>query len=168
MSETDGASQRGFGYINGTFINVYTKENPIKEEGEQCYFLFNSVDNYHVQVIGRGTIIRDWFTEGLNKIYCIRLDEVCENNFFLEKFVWDKEYHLISNVDSHKKTPKAMVLTKRSTSAFLSLNLFRVECFFVRNTIEDIRRLKREYLEIILEDTLATAEDLRYILADNS
>ena len=166
MSEIDNTNnvEKGFGYIGTTFINLYSKENPIKEEGEKCYFLFNSVDNYHVQIIGLGTIIRDLFTEGLNKIYCIRLDEICENNFFLDKYVWDKEYLMITNNGNPKTIPKLTILNKRSSSAFLAANLFKIEGFFVRSTVEQIIRLRKEYTEVILDDTLKTVEDMREIL----
>jgi hypothetical protein len=160
------SSDRGFGYINSVLINVYSKDNPIKEEGEQCYFLFNSVDNYHMMIVGKGTIIRDWFTEGLHKMYCIRLDEICERNDFLEKFVWGKQYFLVNNVDSQKKLPKLGIIAARTTGAFLAMNLFKTDGFFVRDTIEQITHLREEYTRIVYQDTLDTLADMRNILTD--
>lgn len=163
----DRSSESSFGYVNGTFINVYTRDNPIKEEGEQCYFLFNAADNYHIMVIGRGTVVRDWFTDGLNKVYCIRLDEVCENNFVLERFVWGREYFMVSSPDAQRKPAKLTTITKKTSAAFLALNLFKIECFFVRDTLAEIVRLRKEYSGVILQDTKKSIEDLEYILADN-
>jgi hypothetical protein len=164
----DRSSESSFGYVNGTFINVYSRDNPLKEEGEQCYFLFNAADNYHIMVIGRGTIVRDWFTDGLNKVYCIKLDEVCENNFVLEKFVWDREYFMVGNADVLRNRPaKLTTITKKTSAAFLALNLFKIEGFFVRDTLVEIVKLRKEYSEVILQDTKKSIEDLEYILADN-
>ena len=72
-----------------SFINTYNDDNPILEIGDECYFIFfNSVD-YHIPLIGRGTIIYDRFNDTINKHYFISLKEILEKKSIKDKFIED-------------------------------------------------------------------------------
>jgi hypothetical protein len=161
------SADRGFGYVNDTYINLYRDDNPILEEGDECWFLFNSADNYHIMCIGRGTVVRDWFTDGLNKLYCIRLDEVCETPAFCARYVWGREYFMVNRPDDkEKKIPRLYHITENTSEAFLAENFFKVECFFVRKTVEAVLKLRREYTITVYEDTRRMMAEMEEIITN--
>jgi hypothetical protein len=159
------SADRGFGYVNDTYINMYREDNPMLEEGEECYFLFNSADNFHIQCIGRGFVVKDWFTDGLNKIYCIRLEELCDTPAFCTKYVWNREYFLINRPDEkEKKIPRLYHITESTTEGFLAENFFKTECFFVRKTLEAAINLRKEYTITVYEDMRRTLDEMEEII----
>lgn len=157
-----------FGYVDNTFINLYSKENPILDENETCYFLFNSIDNYHRPIVAKGKIISDIFSDGMNKIYYIQLLEIMESLGNLDKYVWGNSfsvipYDYINKKGAVKRNPK---ITASTDEKFFKDNLFKIECFFVRTSLELIIELRKEYIKIILEDLKKSVTDIENLLIE--
>lgn len=159
-----------FGQIGNEFINLYSKENPILNAGDIAYFLFNNNVDYHRPLIGRGTIIEDRFSDGLNKIYFMQIIEIIESpniitEFFLgQTFViypWfpDAKYTKRTNDGMHNK--KYVSISKHFD---FKTNLFRIEAFFIRDTEEKIQELRVEYIKIIKKDIVKQLSDIEVIL----
>jgi hypothetical protein len=160
------ASEKTFGYNDGLFINVYTEENPILEVNDECYFLFNSLDNYHRPIIGKGKVLHDSFTDGLHKTYYIALKEICETEMVLNAHVWKKQYLLVAdtNLESVKKIPRVHYIYAFTKQEFLDENLFKVDCFFVRKSKEQAENLRKEYVKVILEQTKEMISEMEEII----
>lgn len=158
-----------FGYIDNTFINLYSKDNPIMEEGDVCYFLFTSIENFHMPIIGKGFIQKEVFGEGMNKLYFIQLQELCDSPVFLEKWLNGNIFMMVPTVKigisiTSQKQQTLGIATMMSTPNFYKENFFKVECFFVRNSIEKILQLRQEYISILKQDFLSQVNDIDSIL----
>ena len=157
---------KDFGYVDNQFINLYSVDNPIMEQGEICYFLFHSIHDYFMPIMGKGKIISDKFSDGMNKIYHVQLLSIEENMDFISTWFNDKTYHMTplikENVSSHSL--KQLKLHHNINSKFFIDNLFKVESFFIRNSFEKIQQLKKEYISIMLEDLKSNIKDMENVL----
>lgn len=154
----------GFGYVNNEFINLYSDENPILGQSEYCYFLITNNNDYHRPLICKGLIVGDKFTDGMNKIYYIMCTDILEspniiNDFFIGKtfqtVIYDYEKDFI-------KSGKNMIFNYNSEILFRE-NLFPVEAFFVRKSLEKISVLRKEYISIIRRDLFKQISDIESI-----
>lgn len=150
-----------------SFINTYNDDNPILEIGDECYFIFfNSVD-YHIPLIGRGTIIYDRFNDTINKHYFISLKEILEKKSIKDKFIEDIQLTLFPfNKETLNVSTKAKYIKYNSKLdfSFFDKNLFKIEAFFIRKGIEEIINLRNEYSKIILSDLNKQIKEVQEIL----
>lgn len=149
-----------FTYLNGEFINLYTKENPILEFGNECYcMIFNNTD-YHRPIIIKGTIIQDKFSDGMNKQYFVKVLDILESPKTIKEFIIGKSFDVIPY---HGETLHAKK-TVQITNVFNYNNyLFKVESFFIRNEEQKIRDLRTEYINIIKDDINKMLKDIENI-----
>ena len=72
--------------------------------------------------------------DGLNVIYFIALEEFCENEDVMKKFVYNLRFPLFKLDDENVLRNKSLIISEKTSMYFLSSNLFKVESFFVRKT----------------------------------
>lgn len=152
----------GFGYVNNEFINLYSDENPIIEQSEYCYFLVTNSNDYHRPLVCKGFIIGDKFTDGMNKIYYIMLTEILESPNIIDNFFIGKTFQTIT-YDFEKdfiKSGRSMIFQTINNESIFKENLFPVEAFFVRKSLEKISVLRKEYISIIRKDLLKQITDI--------
>jgi hypothetical protein len=155
-----------FGVVNNQFINIYTKDNPILNIGDSCYFLFHNISDFHKLLIGKGIICEDSINDGMHKTYYVKLEEIIETPDVINKFVYEKQFILTryagsANSDIKKITGNRVhIITNKTSLSFLNTNLFEVNGFFIRNTLELIKGLKSEFTNIIMEDLKQQLSDL--------
>lgn len=155
--------ENSFGLVNNTFINLYSAENPILNETDQCFFIFNNILDIHRPLIARGIIIRDAFTDGYNKTYDISLMEIYENPSIINEFFIGKTFELFSSTSATNKYGKRFTMGETSDPKFFANNVFRIEAFFVRDSIEKIIELRKQYISIIKNDLLRQISDIDMI-----
>jgi hypothetical protein len=148
-----------FGFINNEFINLYSKENPILEKDDSCFFLFSNDIDYHRPLIGRGVIVEDKFTDGMSKVYFIKLVEILESPKTINDFIYGKQFTIfpISEVLHNKK-----LIQVTANFEFNKIS-FKIDAFFVRKTIELITELRKEYISILRKDILKQLKDIEEI-----
>ena len=148
--------------INNTveFINLYSLDNPILEETDICYFLFTNNLDYHRPLVAKGMIVEDKFTDGMNKLYCIKLMEILETPQIIFDFVIKKPFILYPNNNG-------IITTKRLIQIDEKFNfnefVFKIPAFFVRITESKIIELRNEYISIIKKDILKQLHDIESI-----
>jgi hypothetical protein len=139
------------------FINLYSQENPILEELDICYFLFTNNIDYHRPLIAKGLIMEDKFTDGMNKLYCIRLLEIMETPKVILDFVISKPFIIFPYNNN-------ILATKRLIQINESFNfneyVFKIPAFFVRTNEEKIIELRNEYISVIKKDILKQLHDI--------
>jgi hypothetical protein len=140
-----------FGISNNQLINLYSKENPILKINDICYCLITNNIDYHRPLICKGLIIEDYFSDGMNKIYFIQILEILESPKTINEFFVNKIFNVHSYINKELITKRPYV-TKINTDFDFSKFLFKVECFFVRNSEEKILNLRKDYIEIIKQD----------------
>lgn len=155
-----------FGYIDNMFINLYSKENPILFTNDKCYFLFNNISDIHRPLIGYGTIFDDQHTDGMNKIYFIALEEIFEDDSTIKKFLHSNKTVMLHNYanESLTKSQKVHFLTPKTNQEFFNNNLFRIEAFFIRSTLEEIIKLRSEFVVVIKKDLEEQISDINELL----
>lgn len=150
-----------------SFINLYTADNPIFEIGDECFFIFfNSID-YHIPLIGRGTIVFDRFNDEINKHYFISIKELLNSKEIFDKFINDKQlllYPYNSETLNVSTKPKIYKYSNKTEHKFFDENLFKIECFFTRKSLNGIKQLQQDYANIILEDHLKQITEIKEIL----
>lgn len=149
-----------FGFINNTFINMYTKDNPLLNIADECYFLFNNIEDYHKLLIGRGIIYEDTINDGIYKTYYVHLLEIIENPETIKNFVYDKQFALVKFNNNKLTGNKTQYINEEMPASFYEVNLFKVECFFIRPTLEKILNLKRDFTKVIIDDLNKQLSDL--------
>lgn len=157
-------NKKSFGFVNNTFINIYTADNPILHIGDECYFLFFHPINFHRTIIGRGTITNQIFSDGLNVMYYVALEEILENKDIINKFVYGQKFPLWKFEEGKLFTERFFLITENTTVDFLKTYLFKAESFFVRNSLNSIKELQKEYTEIIRKDIVEQLKDVNEIL----
>jgi len=148
-----------YGIVGTELINFYSEENPILNINDNCYFLFANTLDYHRPMVGRGIIIDDKFDDGMNKIYYIKLLEIIETpkiiaDFVTNNFLYTAPYDIETKVIFNKKSTKIL------PNFDFSLNLFCIEGFFVRNTLEVLIKLRKEYTSMVRNDILKQIQDI--------
>lgn len=147
-------------FIDNTFINIYDKENPPLNVGDMCYFLFSNVYDVHVLLIGAGVVVSDKIEQGIHKTYKIKLMDVCDDPIIMRNFIFGKQFYLTPINGNEKLT----YIHESSGAEFFNTNLFKIDCFFVRPTLQSIKEL-REYCNTIkiehLNKQISDIENLR-------
>lgn len=148
-----------------SFINMYTEENRMFQLGEECYFIFQNVVDYHIPLIGKGIIHQDKFTTSINKQYYIELIDLYDDEKVLEKYFYPSQISLYNAEDLLRipKYSKFFTLGYDWKTDFMKTNLFKIECFFVRDTLEKIVALRSEYSLIIEEDLRKQIEEVKFL-----
>jgi len=159
---------RPFGYIDKTFINVYDQENPILNVGDECYFMVNSSDNCHRPVLAKGLIIKDFFSDGMHKIYYIRLLQFEEDQHGLDNFVYKGQWYMIpySPLTDIGTKGRNFNIGPLSPIKFFENHVFKSDSFFVRQKLEDLRILRKEYIKIIYDDMKLALIEIEDLLKD--
>lgn len=154
---------KNFGHIGNEFINLYSKENPILKQGEVCYFLFANTIDYHRQILAKGVIIVDKFSDGMNKQYFIKMTEFIETPKIISEFIYGKTLLLnpIGEDEEIISARKPTVITQRFDFTKI---VFKVDAFFVRNTQEKAIELRKEYTEHIRKDIVKQLQEVDEIL----
>lgn len=152
-----------FGLIGNEFINIYSKENPILKEGDICYFLFFNMLDYHRPLIAKGKIMVDKFSNGMSKTYFVRLIEILEspktiNDFVLGKTFKTYGYLGINLINAHK------TIQQINRNFDYDRNLFRVEAFFARKDENQIKKFRKEYIEVLKRDVEKQLQDINEVL----
>ena len=143
---------KSFAFDNNKLINLHSDENPILNINEECYFLFWSEENYHIPLIGNGTIVNDKFISIIDKEYYIQLNSVIENNEIIDKYLYNIYFDVVS--ENNKS-----INIKFSKNLLNKYNpIFKQNGFFVRNSLKEITELKKFYIQII-KDNLQTKID---------
>lgn len=140
-----------------TFINLYDKDNPILEIGDDCYFLFFNAIDFFAPIIGKGTIIYDRFNETINKVYFISISEIISSKEVKDKYFFNQQIQLYpfnkENLQISNKHKTHKFVDEVFDKEFFDENLIKIECFYVRNNLEKILELRDELVDIILDDT---------------
>jgi hypothetical protein len=150
-----------FGVIGNEFINLYSKDNPILITGEICYFLLINQVDYHRPMICKGLIMTDKFTDGMNKVYFIKLLEILENPNDIAEFIYNKLFLIYPQSDDNELLTVKKMLIQHNFD--FNKNFFKIEAFFVRKTEEKIIELCNEYISIIKKDLLKALKDIESI-----
>jgi len=150
---------RTFGIVGTELINLYSEENPILTKNDDCYFLFINTLDYHRPLVGRGIIIDDKFDDGMNKTYYIRLLEIIETPVIISKFITN------NNIFVTPYDPETGVITTRRSTKIIenfdfSYNLFSIEGFFIRKTLDNLIELRKEYTAMVRQDILKQIQDI--------
>lgn len=149
-----------------TLINLYSEDNPILEIGDETYFIFFNALDYHIPLIGKGTVYFDRFNDTINKHYFICIKELLNSKSTHEKFIVDKQIQLYTynkeNLNMSTK-PRVYRFNDKFEFEFFDDNLIKIECFFVRKTLAGIQQLQKDFLEIINNDTLKILNDIKEV-----
>lgn len=144
-------------FLGKEFINLYSKENQILNINDNCYFLLTNTIDYHRPIICYGQIIDDKFTDGLNKVYFIQLNEVLESLDIVNKFFMHKTFNIYPYENSILKNKKLIQITEEFQN---KQTLFKIEAFFVRDNLQKIIELKDFYSNIIKSDLNRMLSDI--------
>ena len=150
---------RTFGIVGTELINLYSEENPILTINDDCYFLFTNTLDYHRPLIGRGIIVDDKFDDGMNKTYYIRLLEIIETpkiiaDFVTNNFLFVTPYEKETGIINCRRSSKII------ENFDFNINLFSIEGFFIRKSIEIITELRKEYTSMVRKDILKQIQDI--------
>lgn len=149
-----------FGVINNTFINIYSEENSILHIGNECFFIFQNIADYHKLLIARGIIIYDKINDGMNKTYFIKITEILENPEIINKFIYGKQFSF-NKFEKNKLTGiRNFYITDKTTIDFFDNNLLKIDGFFVRKSLESINKLRLEFNTIIIQDLKNQLNDI--------
>ena len=149
-----------FGIIGNEFINLYTKENPILEIGDVCYCLITNMVDFHRPLIIKANIVEDKFTDGMNKVYYVRCLEFGESPNILNEFLIGKSF-IVYPHNGEVLQNKKMVQVFADFD--MTSNLFKVDAFFVRQSLDKIIELRKEYISIIKKDIVKQLSDIEAI-----
>jgi hypothetical protein len=149
-----------FGLLNNEFINLYSKDNPILETDDQCFFLISNAIDYHRPLICQGIIMDDKFTDGMNKAYWIKYLNILEVPTIISEFFFGKSFFM--NVFNEGIVGNRRLVQIGSGFNFTN-NLFKIESFFIRKSEEEIIKLRDEYILVIKKDLLKMIKDIENI-----
>lgn len=141
------------------FINLYSDDNRIIQDNEYCYFLFLNMTDFHYPLVAKGLVVSSEFTDGMSKEYVIELKEIKEDRNTIEKFMIGKSFGLYDR--SSKMTSKK--IHQVGYNFDFANHLFKIDSFFVRDSLEKVLSLRKEYITIIKEDLTNMLNDLNYI-----
>ena len=136
-----------FGVIGNEFINLYSDENPILDIKDTCYFLFTNKTDYHIPMIAKGVIFDDIFSNGLHKLYKVKVTDLLETPKIVDKFIIKKSFFLIPINKENKIGNKKLI--QIGINFDFNKYLFPTNSFFVRDSEIEIRKLRTEYIKII-------------------
>jgi hypothetical protein len=142
-----------FGLIGNNYINLYSDDNPMLHINDECYFLFNNIVDYHILLIGKGKIIKDYITDGMHKTYFIQLEEIIESPEILKKFIYNKQFNFQKLIEEKVNNYiNTFAISENTELTFFAENLMKIDCFFVRSNLENILILKEDYKKTIISD----------------
>lgn len=141
------------------FINVYSDDNNIIPDGEECYFLFFNLIDFHYPLIGRGVVYQSSFTAGMSKEYYIELKEIKEEHDVVEKFMISKIFGMY---DKETKMTSKRIQQVGFNFDFKNW-VFKIDSFFVRDSYDKIVSLRNEYISVIKQDLTNMLNDLKDI-----
>jgi hypothetical protein len=155
------SNDKGFDFVSPNFINLYddNTNRPLKI-GDECYFLFTNINDTHLLLIGKGVVVDDFIVYGVHKQYKIEMTNVMESIATQQKFMYGKQFYLIGNLDGKFGNEKLTYIQGNSSSEFFKKNLFKIDCFFIRNTLESVKILRTEYDKIVISDLQNQLNDL--------
>lgn len=154
--------EKGFDFISPNFINIYDDiENKPLNKGDECFFLFSNINDTHLLLIGKGVIIDDTIVYGVHKSYKVELVRIYESLQTQQRFIYGKQFHMLSNNDEKFGNEKLTYIQANSSSEFFKKNLFRIDCFFFRTSLDAIKVLRSEYDKIVLNDLHKQINDLQ-------
>lgn len=153
--------------INNSFINIYSADNPILNINDECYFLFTNNQDYHKLLIGKGIVYHDTINDGMNKVYYVKLHEIIETPKTIKTFVNKKQFLLYKiNINKLKGIDKKNIgynvkyINDETDKEFLDNNLFKIDGFFIRETLNNIIELKKDFNKVIIMDLQNQMKDL--------
>lgn len=143
------------------FVNIYTESNMVLPDGEMVYFLMCNMVEYFCPIIFKGEILDGLYGDGMSINYYIRTHELIDTQ--LRKHIDGMPFEFYA-----MNGPKISVFPKsfqiRSYGYIFKEHLIaKVNCFFVRKELEDIKKLQKEYTHFIVNDMrreLELAEDV--------
>lgn len=141
------------------FINLYSDDNRIIQDNENCYFLFFNLIDFHYPLVGKGTVVSSEFTNGMTKEYLIELKEIKEERSTIDKFMIGKPFGLY---DKTSKMTSKKIQQIGYNFDFIN-QLFKIDSFFVRDSIEKVLTLRNEYISIIKQDLTNMLNDINSI-----
>ena len=182
--EAGRASINPFG-VNGTtlfteFINIYSDDNTILNNKDECFFLLMNNTDYFLPVICEGVVI-DWkFSEGLTKIYYIQFKKIYDSLNLAKMTILNKNYFIRAYDNVVGKMLDQVRITLLTENFFngeydsqdpAKLLLFPVNSFFVRgfrkgdtehksSQLENIKHLREEYLKVVQNDMMYNLKKL--------
>lgn len=149
----------GINFVNGEFINLYSKDNPILEANDICYYLvFNNTD-FHRPLIGMGHVIIDKFSDGMNKHYFVHHKQFIEPQHIVDEFFFNKQFDTFP-YDESTSSMGARKLQVGNKKFDFQKYTFKIESFFIRNSHEKIVSLRNEYISIIRDDVEKMLSDI--------
>lgn len=157
-----------FAIIGAEAINLYSLENPILDEGDECYFLFFNLVDYHRPLLGKGTIITDRMIDGLHKKYFIELKEICESPKIIQEFILNKTFTLYAGSASETNRAENSFSKFRKIITAVNLGVFKsktfyTEAFFVRQKQEEILKFRSEYISVVKKEIEKQLTDIEEI-----
>jgi len=143
------------------FVNIYTESNIVLPDGEIVHFLMCNMAEYFCPIIFKGEILSGLYGDGMSITYYIRIHELIDTQ--LKKHIDGMPFEFyIMNGPKISVFPKAFQI--RSYGYLFKDHLIaKVNCFFVRKELEDIKKLQKEYTYFIVNDMkreLELAEDV--------
>lgn len=154
--------QQDFGVVGNEFINIYTDDNGLLETGDMCYFMFSSVNAQHRPLLASGIIIHDNFNVGLNKQYTIQLHTIHESPSVIAHFCIGQTFNLIkfdknTNIGAKK-------LVQISNMVTFSDYCFKVDAFFVRDTLKKISTHRIDYIKVLKTEVERQLIDIQSVI----
>jgi len=139
---------KSFGIEGNSLINLFSEDNPILSVGNKCFFIFNNIHNIHIPLIGYGEVVNDKFTNGMDKIYAIKLLKIHNNDFIVNNHVINNTFNVCGlRGELFKKNRNVKLNTLNWKNSIYNIN-----CFFVRTSLMNINNLHSDYVNIIKED----------------
>lgn len=145
-------------FLNGEFINLYSKENPHLNAGDFCYGLIFNNKDYHYPIVVKCKVIQDKFNDGLNKQYYCQILEIVETPNVINNFIIGQPFNVYpyyNGIDIHSKK-----IIQLSTKFKYDKYLFMIDSFFVRPTYEQIIELRNYFKQVIKQDLMKMLSDL--------
>lgn len=139
-------------------INIYSDENPIIDDNEECYFLmFNTLD-FHRPIVAKGTVLTKTYLNNMNVIYEMLLKEIVEDEDVIYDYVLGDvsfAYNTVEIENKTSRTSKSIYFHReRDLEKFIE-RCSNKECyiatqaFFVRKDYKEILNLRLDYIEFI-------------------
>ncbi len=149
-------------HINGEFINLYTKENPILEPGDTTYALVFNVIDYHCPILVEGIVHSFKVVNGQDRIYNISLQRILDSPYMIDKLVINKSfevYYISENNQLYRNHKQIQITADTDLTKFV----FPVEAFFVRQTESQAIEVRNFYCDIIEKDLNDMLTDINNI-----
>lgn len=156
------------------FINLYSEDNLILSDGDECLFLLTNINDYFLPIICQGKIIHSVYTEGMTKTHFIEFKQFFDKEELIRLAMYDKAFEIyIMKHNQMYKMKRVVMITKKLFDANSSNNyfnqndsyyrLFPVNSFFVRGyrtgdtehfkkQLSNIQQLRDEYFQYLKDD----------------